>query len=164
MGYRKHTMDFVGESTSSLRFNSKFSMPRCWQMLTIPQRTLDIDTSFPHLLSLLRVSGPQQLDFPNIHVAARRIFEASFPSNPEAFTHNHPLYEALPVAQLLNIPHVSFLAHQISLKPTISLSRSRKQFSTVWSRLPILMYLPHHCIRIHNKVNIFVPHPFVFIW
>ncbi|KAH9484567.1 hypothetical protein JR316_0004049 [Psilocybe cubensis] len=77
------------------------------QMLTIPQRRLDTETPFPHLLSLLRVCSPRQLDFPNIHRAARRIFEDAFPSNPEAFTHNHPLHEALPMAKSLNIPHVT---------------------------------------------------------
>ncbi|PPQ91353.1 hypothetical protein CVT25_004120 [Psilocybe cyanescens] len=68
---------------------------------------LDKDTSFSHVLSLLRVSSPQQLDFPNIHAAARRIFESSFPHNPEEFTHKHPLYDALPVAQAFNIPLVT---------------------------------------------------------
>ncbi|KDR69271.1 hypothetical protein GALMADRAFT_215272 [Galerina marginata CBS 339.88] len=60
--------------------------------------SLGNDSSVAHVASLLRVSSPQQLDFPNIHKSARAVFEGMFPKGPDAFTHNHPLHDALPVA------------------------------------------------------------------
>ncbi|KAF8902802.1 hypothetical protein CPB84DRAFT_1775476 [Gymnopilus junonius] len=67
---------------------------------------LNKDASLDHIMSLLRVSGPQQLDFPTIYNAARQIFEDMFPKDPEAFTHNHPLHDALPVATALKLSSV----------------------------------------------------------
>ncbi|KAF8953598.1 hypothetical protein BDZ97DRAFT_1871491, partial [Flammula alnicola] len=51
------------------------------------------DSSFTH---------PQQLDYPRLHRAAGEIFEGMFPTDPGAFTHNHPLYDALLVATQFN--------------------------------------------------------------
>ncbi|PPQ64808.1 hypothetical protein CVT26_002640 [Gymnopilus dilepis] len=67
---------------------------------------LNKDAPVQHILSLLRVSAPAQLDFPNIHTATRQIFEDMFPKDPEGFTHTHPLHDALPVATELKLSSV----------------------------------------------------------
>ncbi|KAF8801685.1 hypothetical protein BYT27DRAFT_7114369 [Phlegmacium glaucopus] len=63
-------------------------------------------SSFSQVASIMRVSGPKQLDFPHIHATALRIFENMFPMDPSSFTHDHPLHEALPLATELNVSRV----------------------------------------------------------
>ncbi|KAF9053335.1 hypothetical protein BJ165DRAFT_1447057 [Panaeolus papilionaceus] len=53
------------------------------------------NSDFGHVSSLLRVTSPQQLDFPQLHTSALRIFESLFPQDPSSFAHKHPLHEAL---------------------------------------------------------------------
>ncbi|KAF9486079.1 hypothetical protein BDN70DRAFT_870594 [Pholiota conissans] len=64
---------------------------------------LSKDSTFAHVASLLRVSSPQQLDYPAIHKSAADIFESMFPTDPAAFTHDHSLYDALPLATEFNL-------------------------------------------------------------
>ncbi|KAF5328607.1 hypothetical protein D9619_011574 [Psilocybe cf. subviscida] len=61
------------------------------------------ESQIAHIASILRVSGPTQLDFPELHGRARSLFESLFPSDPSAFTHDHPRHEALPVATALGL-------------------------------------------------------------
>ncbi|KAF9538580.1 hypothetical protein CPC08DRAFT_824620 [Agrocybe pediades] len=67
---------------------------------------LSKDSPASHVMSVLLVSSPQHLDFPVIHKRALELFEDFFPKNPESFTHNHPLYDALPIATELNLHEV----------------------------------------------------------
>ncbi|KAF8163790.1 hypothetical protein B0H34DRAFT_781365 [Crassisporium funariophilum] len=64
------------------------------------------ESPFIRVAAILRVSSPQQLDFPDLHVAARNIFEDIFPRDPNCFTHDHPLHDALQLATLFNISSV----------------------------------------------------------
>jgi hypothetical protein len=53
---------------------------------------------FSRVASMLRVSSPRQLDFPDLHATAREIMQGMFPDIPTAFTHDHALPDALALA------------------------------------------------------------------
>jgi hypothetical protein len=61
---------------------------------------------FARLVSILRVSSPNQLDFPAIHALAWKYIEYMFPSGPQPFIHTNP-EEALAVATKYHIDSVS---------------------------------------------------------
>jgi len=93
---------------------------------------LGTDSSFSHVISLLRVSSPQQLDFPHVHEAACDVFKGLFPQNPEGFTHNHPLYDALPVARDYNLSSVR-KAIFYSLVTTTEFDVTAPTTSKIWT-------------------------------
>jgi len=61
---------------------------------------------FPRIASVLRVSAPGQLHFPQIHETATRYFVDLFPSGPVPFFHPGHLEEALALSTSLNITSV----------------------------------------------------------
>ncbi|PPQ68074.1 hypothetical protein CVT24_002938 [Panaeolus cyanescens] len=64
------------------------------------------NSDFSHVSSLLRITSPQQFDFPQLHTTALRIFETLFPKDPSAFAHKHPLHEALDLAKQFKLDAV----------------------------------------------------------
>ena len=105
---------------------------------------LDTDAPFSRVASVLRVSSPQQLDFPSLHKLARQLVETMFPSGPVPFFHPDCLEEALALATEYQITSVSIIIYNLSTLypiqsyPLLSneelndVSRSRKAFFTVW--------------------------------
>ncbi|KAF8171879.1 hypothetical protein BJ912DRAFT_1025103 [Pholiota molesta] len=67
--------------------------------ITLKVRAEDVEALLQHLYH----DVPQQLDFPILHKMAGDVFESMFPNDPAAFTHNHPLYDALPLATEFNL-------------------------------------------------------------
>ncbi|KIM36472.1 hypothetical protein M413DRAFT_290701 [Hebeloma cylindrosporum] len=66
--------------------------------------TLSEKSSFAHVTSILRITGPHQLDFPHLHRAACEIFVGMFSADPvRPFKHSSHLHEALPVATDFNL-------------------------------------------------------------
>ncbi|CAA7271150.1 unnamed protein product [Cyclocybe aegerita] len=64
------------------------------------------DSPFSRIAGILRVSSPQQLDFPVLHSTAKSILQGMFPTDPETFTHTHPLHDALPIATDFHLPMI----------------------------------------------------------
>ena len=71
-------------------------------------RPLGKDSPIAHVASLLRVSSPQQLDYPALHESVKDILQGMFPTDPASFTHDHPLHDVLPIATEFNLRAVSF--------------------------------------------------------
>ncbi|KAF9524459.1 hypothetical protein CPB83DRAFT_607900 [Crepidotus variabilis] len=64
------------------------------------------DSTLDRIASILRVTSPRQLDFPQIHESAREIFLGMFPCDPVTFTHTHPLHEAIPIVKDFHLTSV----------------------------------------------------------
>ncbi|KAF7312395.1 BTB domain-containing protein [Mycena indigotica] len=67
---------------------------------------LSPEIPFPRIVSLVRVSSPNQLHFPRFHEAALRYFVDLFPSGPKPFVHPPYLEEALALAIEFNVESV----------------------------------------------------------
>ncbi len=63
---------------------------------------------FSRVASMLRVSSPRQLDFPDLHATSREIMQGMFPDIPTAFTHDHALPDALALAMDFHLSNVCF--------------------------------------------------------
>ncbi|KAG9309196.1 hypothetical protein JVU11DRAFT_10910 [Chiua virens] len=59
---------------------------------------LSLEAPFQHVAAILRVSSPEQLDLPSVHVLAKSYLIAIFPSGPAPFVHPSHLEEALSLA------------------------------------------------------------------
>ncbi|KAG1839178.1 hypothetical protein C8R48DRAFT_741759 [Suillus tomentosus] len=68
---------------------------------------LSAQAPFSHVAAILRVSSPDQLDLPGVHMSARAYFVSMFPQGPQPFAHprNH-LEEALALAHSYQIPSI----------------------------------------------------------
>ncbi|KAI5980533.1 hypothetical protein F5J12DRAFT_962032 [Pisolithus orientalis] len=64
---------------------------------------LSSKSPFNQVASILRVSSPSQLDFPDLHALVRSYLEAMFPSGPLPFTHPDHLEEALALTTAYDI-------------------------------------------------------------
>ena len=78
-------------------------------MMSMTPRPLGQDSPFTRAASILRVTGPEQLDFPRLHAIARETIERMFPDKPAAFVHDHPLPDALAIATDFNLTSVGDL-------------------------------------------------------
>lgn len=68
---------------------------------------LSADAPFSHVAAILRVSSPDQLDLPGVHMSARAYFVSMFPQGPQPFAHpSSHLEEALALVQLYQIPSI----------------------------------------------------------
>ncbi|KAJ6609247.1 hypothetical protein B0H10DRAFT_2065194 [Mycena sp. CBHHK59/15] len=67
---------------------------------------LSPDAPFPRIASVLRVSSPGQLHFPQIHELALGYFAGLFPSGPVPFLHPQHLEEALNLAKLYQVTSI----------------------------------------------------------
>ena len=74
---------------------------------------LAADAPFSRVASVLRVSLPQQLNFPSLHKLARQLVETIFPSGPVPFFHPDCLEEALALATEYQITSVSIIIHDL---------------------------------------------------
>ncbi|KAH7904877.1 hypothetical protein BJ138DRAFT_1073203 [Hygrophoropsis aurantiaca] len=62
--------------------------------------------SFPHVAAILRASGGDTLDMPDVHSLARSYVVSMFPSGPVPFAHPSHLEEALALATAHRIPSI----------------------------------------------------------
>ncbi|TFK32821.1 hypothetical protein BDQ12DRAFT_691944 [Crucibulum laeve] len=67
---------------------------------------LTSNASLDRVASILRITSPQQLDFPRLHEHAKDLFGAMFPAGPTPFSYPHPLHDALTLATDFDIPSV----------------------------------------------------------
>lgn len=68
---------------------------------------LSAEAPFSHVAAILRVSSPDQLDLPGVHMTARAYFVSMFPQGPQPFAHpTTHLEEALALVQLYQIPSI----------------------------------------------------------
>ncbi|KAG1738290.1 hypothetical protein EDD22DRAFT_787236 [Suillus occidentalis] len=68
---------------------------------------LSADAPFSHVAAILRVSSPDQLDLPGVHMSAQAYFVSMFPQGPQPFAHpSTHLEEALALVQLYQIPSI----------------------------------------------------------
>lgn len=68
---------------------------------------LSAEAPFSHVAAILRVSSPDQLDLPSVHMLARAYFVSMFPQGPQPFAHpSSHLEEALALVQSYQIPSI----------------------------------------------------------
>ncbi|KAK7033203.1 BTB domain-containing protein [Favolaschia claudopus] len=67
---------------------------------------LSSDSEFPQIASIIRVSSPEQLHFPQIHESALRYLTNLFPSGPVPFLHPPHLEAALALATAFNVTSI----------------------------------------------------------
>jgi hypothetical protein len=74
---------------------------------------LSAEAPFSHVAAILRVSSPDQLDLPGVHLSARAYIVAMFPQGPRPFAHpSSSLEEALALVHSYQIPLVGSLPFQ----------------------------------------------------
>jgi hypothetical protein len=68
---------------------------------------LSAEAPFSHVAAILRISSPDQLDLPGVHMSARAYFVSMFPQGPQPFAHpSSHLEEALALVQLYQISSI----------------------------------------------------------
>lgn len=68
---------------------------------------LSAEAPFSHVAAILRVSSPDQLDLPGVHMSARAYFVSMFPQGPQPFAHpSSHLEEALALVQSYQISSI----------------------------------------------------------
>ncbi|KAG2135190.1 uncharacterized protein EDB93DRAFT_1242578 [Suillus bovinus] len=68
---------------------------------------LSAEAPFSHIAAILRVSSPDQLDLPGVHMSARAYFVSMFPQGPQPFAHpGSHLEEALALVHSYQIPSI----------------------------------------------------------
>ncbi|KAG0701691.1 hypothetical protein DFH29DRAFT_805965 [Suillus ampliporus] len=68
---------------------------------------LSAEAPFSHVAAILRVSSPDQLDLPGVHMSARAYFVSMFPQGPQPFAHpSSHLEEALALVHSYQIPSI----------------------------------------------------------
>ncbi|KAF8889909.1 hypothetical protein BD779DRAFT_1438966 [Infundibulicybe gibba] len=89
--------------------------------------TLAIETPFLQIDSILRITGPTQLDFPRLHELVRRLFQVTFPLGMTSTPHHDHLGRALRLASQFNLISVQksilyFLVTMNAMNPPNSTS------------------------------------------
>ncbi|CAK5268483.1 unnamed protein product [Mycena citricolor] len=65
-----------------------------------------VETPFPRIAAIVRITSPGQLHFPSLHDVSLRYFASLFPSGPTPFVHPHPLEEALDLATAFEVTSI----------------------------------------------------------